>query len=1034
MVASKRFRNAFALAASAAFLSVGFSACQWGADGLDGKQVPQDDHLGPNAAGKSVFSYAASVVPGQFADMQLASGLAEPVAMDFAPDGRLFICQKSGQLRIVKNGALLGTPFMSLSVDAYQERGLLGVAFDPNWATQKYVYVYYTPNSAPAHNRVSRFLANGDVVGGAEQVLIELENLTSGIHNGGAIHFGTDGKLYIAVGENSQPTMAQRQDIALGKMLRINADGSVPSDNPFVATQSRKQAQAIWGYGFRNPFTFAVQPGTGRIFVNDVGQDKWEEIDELQRGNNYGWATAEGNETLDPNFSYTPPWFQIGHVTEAGMPAKNCSIIGGTFYNPAVQNFPNSYVGSYFYGDYCAGWVKSINTSTKAVSGFATGIANLVDLKTGPDGALYYLTLSGMLNKITFTGSSAPSISVQPQGDTIAKGENKTFTVSTNGTGLTYQWQRNGANIGGNSASLTLTNVQITDNNAQYRVIVSNASGSVTSINAILIVINGSRPVASIATPTPSQLYTAGQNISFSGSATDADGPVATTGFTWDLVLYHDAHNHLPTTKANVTSGTFTIPNTGEVSPNVWYRITLTVRDASGLKHSVFRDIQPVKANLTLATSPAGLRVDLDANPYNAPATIQGVAGIVRPLTLISPQALNGSFYTFSSWSQGGAQSQNITFPSANATYTANFAQTTWLSQDVGATGIAGSFSGSGAGPYTVQGSGADIWGTADAFRYGYQSLSGDGMITARVSAVQNTDVWAKAGVMIRENTVAGSRHAFSALTSANGVSFQRREAANGTSLSNAIGGAAPYWVRLVRSGPSFKSYASSNGSSWTLLGESLQNGWPKDVLAGLAVTAHNNTLLNTSTFDNVSVVRHGWTSTSIGASGWSGSGTGYGTVQVSGGGNDIWGNADQFFYYSRQITGDGEIRARVASVQWTDNWAKAGVMIRETLTPGSRHAFSSVTPANGTEFLRRDATDGVSTPVAATGTAPRWLRISRIGNLFTSYQSADGATWTTIGSATITMGSVVNVGLAVCSHQGAIINNSVFDNIIVTD
>ena len=1030
MISSYRIRSiAMAMAASATLL---LSGCQWGADGAGGKNAEQDDHLGPNAAGKGNLSYAASVVPGLFADQQVAIGLAEPVAMDFAPDGRLFVCEKSGRLRIIKNGALLATPFLTLSVDAYQERGLMGVAFDPNWNSQKYVYVYYTPSGA-GHNRVSRFLANGDVVSGAEQILIDLETLTSGIHNGGAIHFGTDGKLYIAVGENSQPTMAQRKDVALGKMLRINADGTIPSDNPFLS-QASKPAKAIWGYGFRNPFTFAVQPGTGRIFVNDVGQDKFEEIDELQRGNNYGWSTSEGNYNLDPGFSYTLPWYQYGHVTEAGMSAQNCSIIGGTFYNPATQNFPSSFLGNYFFGDYCAGWVKSINPSTMAVTAFASGIGNLVDLKTAPDGTLYYLTLNGLVSRISYTGSNAPVISTPPALDTVAKGENKTFTVVATGPNLTYQWQRNGLNIStATGPTYTMTNVQVVENGAQFRVVVTNGFGSATSAAATLTVINGSRPTAIINTPLTGSTYTAGQSISFTGSATDPDGTVPLTGYTWSVNFHHDAHNHLGTLISNTSSGSFTTSTTIETSPNVWYRVTLTVRDPSGLSNTVYRDVQPVKANLTLATSPAGLVVTLN-QPVLTPITVLGVAGIQRTLSAAKTQVYNSTLYSFSSWSDSGAQSRLLSFPSVATTLTANYIQTPWVHENVG-TATGGNFSGTGSGPFTVQGSGADIWGAADGFHYAYQNLPGDGMITARVTAVQNTDAWAKAGVMIRKGTSPTSQHAFTAVTSANGVSFQRRENDGAQSLSNGVAGAAPYWVRLVRSGPSLKSYASSNGSSWSLLGESVQSGLPKDLLAGLAVTAHNNNLQNTSTFDNFSIVRDNWVSNSIGASGWTGSATGYGTVQVSGGGNDIWGNADQFFYNSRQITGDGEIKARVVSVQWTDNWAKAGVMIRETLTPGSRHAFSSVTPGpNKTEFLHRDATDGVSVAVGGQMNAPCWLRISRVGNTFTSSSSTDGAVWTTLGTATITMGSVVNVGLGVCSHQGAIINNSVFDNIVVTD
>src|SRR5829696_4447786 len=141
----------------------------------------------------------AATLPAGFTETQI-SGLSNPTAMEIAPDGRIFVCQQGGSLRVIKNGALLSTPFLTVSVDANGERGLLGIAFDPNFATNNFLYVYYTVPSTPRHNRVSRFTANADgVVPGSETIIFELDNLSSATnHNGGAIHFGPDGKLYIA--------------------------------------------------------------------------------------------------------------------------------------------------------------------------------------------------------------------------------------------------------------------------------------------------------------------------------------------------------------------------------------------------------------------------------------------------------------------------------------------------------------------------------------------------------------------------------------------------------------------------------------------------------------------------------------------------------------------------------------------------------------------------------------------------------------------------------------------------------------------
>src|SRR6187200_2061260 len=223
----------------------------------------------------------AATLRSGFTETTLASGLASPTAMAFAPDGRIFVCQQGGQLRVIDNGVLLTAPFVSLSVDSAGERGLLGVAFDPNFASNHFVYVYYTATSPVTHNRVSRFTANGNVaVAGSELVLLDLNPLSSATnHNGGAMHFGIDGKLYIAVGENANGANAQTLANLLGKVLRINADGTIPSDNPFFNTASGVN-RAIWALGLRNPFTFAFNPVAVRMFINDVGQSVWEEIND----------------------------------------------------------------------------------------------------------------------------------------------------------------------------------------------------------------------------------------------------------------------------------------------------------------------------------------------------------------------------------------------------------------------------------------------------------------------------------------------------------------------------------------------------------------------------------------------------------------------------------------------------------------------------------------------------------------------------------------------------------------------------------
>jgi glucose/arabinose dehydrogenase len=345
----------------------------------------------------------ATTLPLGFTEELVTGGLSSPTAMEFAPDGRLFVCEQGGTLRIVKRGGLLPTPFLQVTVDATGERGLLGVALDPNFSENRYVYIYYTATTPTIHNRVSRFKARGDVaVPGSERILLELDPLSSATnHNGGALHFGPDGRLYIAVGENANPANAQTLTNLLGKVLRINRNGSIPKSNPFYTT-AVGQNRAIWALGLRNPFTFAVQPRTGRIFINDVGAGTWEEINQGKAGANYGWSTCEGS-CSPPVPELTDPLFQYEHGSSN---TTGCSIAGGAFYISGSMRFPSEYNGSYFFADLCNGWIRRFDPTTHQVFDFASGIpSSLVDLKVRA-GALYYLAYgAGAIFRIRHTGS-----------------------------------------------------------------------------------------------------------------------------------------------------------------------------------------------------------------------------------------------------------------------------------------------------------------------------------------------------------------------------------------------------------------------------------------------------------------------------------------------------------------------------------------------------------------------------------------------------------------------------------------------------
>jgi putative heme-binding domain-containing protein len=325
------------------------------------------------------------LLPPGFSASLVAGGLSGATAMAVAPDGRVFVCEQAGTLRVLKGGRLLPEPFVALRVDHWWERGLIGVALDPEFATNGFVYVVYVAAEPYTHHRVSRFTARGDVAApGSEVVLLEgddqkgLGGTVPGGHQGGAIHFGRDGKLYIAVGDQTAGAPAQRLDTFQGKLLRINPDGSIPEDNPFVK-EARGKYRATWALGLRNPFTFAVQPETGRIFINDVGQDRWEEVDEGFAGANYGWPESEG-ATKDPRFRGPIHAYPVA------------SIAGGAFCPPGPDApFPPPFRGKYFFMDFVKGWIDVLDPDRPAdASRFASGLARPVDLAFAPDG-LYVL-------------------------------------------------------------------------------------------------------------------------------------------------------------------------------------------------------------------------------------------------------------------------------------------------------------------------------------------------------------------------------------------------------------------------------------------------------------------------------------------------------------------------------------------------------------------------------------------------------------------------------------------------------------------
>jgi glucose/arabinose dehydrogenase len=362
-------------------------------------------------------SSGPSLPKGKGARLNLvASGLSSPLYLTTPPGdlSRLFIVEQTGAVRIVKDGALLAAPFLDISgrISAGGEQGLLGLAFDPDYATNRRFVVHYTDPAGDT--RLSFFQVSPtdpDVADPASEQVILTADQPYPNHNGGQVLFGPDGLLYLGLGDggaaNDPEGRGQNLSDLLGSILRLDVHSGaayiVPPDNPFVA-QAGAQPE-VWSYGLRNPWRFSFDRATGDLYIADVGQDRWEEVDVAPasggsgKGLNYGWNIMEGFHCLSGDqcdqTGLTLPVLAYGHN-------QGCSITGGYVYRgSAVPDLQ----GLYFYGDFCQGWVRSL----RYAGGAATEVTDWPTLRPGASilsfgedtaGELYVLSSSGGVFKV----------------------------------------------------------------------------------------------------------------------------------------------------------------------------------------------------------------------------------------------------------------------------------------------------------------------------------------------------------------------------------------------------------------------------------------------------------------------------------------------------------------------------------------------------------------------------------------------------------------------------------------------------------
>jgi glucose/arabinose dehydrogenase len=668
----------------------------------------------------------AAATPPSFSDT-LVTAVELPTALAFTSDSRLLIASQPGRLRVYQNGSLLSTPAIDLSAKICDdvERGLLGVAVDPGFASNHFVYLYYTfnkfdacptsPSPSLPVNRVSRFtLPGSSVIDPASEVVLVDNILTVyGNHNAGDLHFGPDGLLYISIGDGGGSAPADDLDKLAGKILRVGADGSIPAGNPFANTAGARRCgdpagvpagngpcKEIIAYGLRNPFRFAFKPGSGSFYINDVGQDTWEEIDEWSGtaggAPNYGWPTREGpcdqynsDDCSAPPAGMTNPIHSYNHDTGCG------AITGGAI----VPNgfWPAEYDGAYLFSDYTCGKIFR-RAPNGTVTEFVTGLggSSAVTLVFGPHGAgqaLYYTNYwgtngAGQVRRVAYTGNlnRPPTAAIGATPVFGAAPLNVAFSAAgsadPDGDPLTYDWDFDDGAVLNGSSNTSPTHGYTQNGIYTAALTVRDNHGGVSQQATIRIDVGNTPPIPQIQAPAPSARFVVGQPIALQGSASDAqDGGLPPAALSWQVLLHHvdeqnpgNAHTHpllAPTTGATVTVN-------GPAAEDLratkfsFLEIRLTATDTWGRSTTITQTLEPQRVDVALATEPAGLSLLVNNAPFATPRTLISWQG--HKLQLGAPGQLNADgWWVWSAWSDGGAATHTITTPAATMTYTATF-------------------------------------------------------------------------------------------------------------------------------------------------------------------------------------------------------------------------------------------------------------------------------------------------------------------------------------------------------------------------